>query len=197
MITKFSASSISGKLFYRSMLAGNEAFSDESDFLIQEQVLTSTASTITFSSIPQTYKHLQLRVTARSDNAAEFTSLTLRCNGVSTASYSYHELYGVGSGTPTSTGNSAATAYSWGWQSGANAPAGVFSGSIMDILDYSNTTTNKTMRTLNGMYGSSFYRTYFTSGVFLSTAAISSLTIATGSGSFQIGSRFSLYGSLG
>ena len=160
--------------------------------LISTTVLSTATASVSFSSIPSTYKHLQIRVAARADNSAEYGALYLRCNGVSTASYSYHELYGTGSGV-TSTGNSASTDYPIGWNAGANAPTGTFSSSVVDILDYASTTKNKTMRTLNGMRSSSWYRVYLTSGLFINTSALSSISI-TGNGNFVTGSRFSLYG---
>lgn len=69
-ITKLTNSGIAtgGVLKYDSMLAGNPAY-DPGDFLaIATTTLGSDTSTVTFSSIPQTYKHLVIRAYAKPTN---------------------------------------------------------------------------------------------------------------------------------
>jgi len=164
--------------------------------LISTQVLASTATTVTFSSIPQGFKHLQLRVTSRTSAAATDT-ISMRFNGVSTASYSYHQLYGQGTSV-VSTGGASQTSLAPGDTAGSNAAASIFGALVCDILDYTNTSKNPVFRSLNGSVGGgagNYVELY--SGGYMSAAAVSSIVLSSlAAASFQIGSRFSLYGVL-
>jgi hypothetical protein len=149
---------------------------------------TGSSGVITFSSIPSTYKHLQLRWTSKTNSSD--TQLLLTFNSLT--SYAYHQLIGTGSTVTSSAGTSAANILLNGGTEDNNA-ANIFAAGVMDILDYANTTTNKTVRALQGRNYNN--RIILTSGVSLSTNAISSITFTTGSGgSYTTASRFSLYG---
>jgi hypothetical protein len=60
---------------------------------------TGSSATITFSSIPSTYQHLQIRGIARATSGGETEPIDLRLyfNGLTTGIYSSHALYGNGS----------------------------------------------------------------------------------------------------
>lgn len=180
---------------YVSFLAGNAAYIPGSDFLIEENILASGVASVTFSSIPQTYKHLQVRISARSNDAAGNDGLSFRFNGT-TSGYVRHALYGSG----TAVGSFSATAQDYlvaGTLTGNGFASNGFGSTIVDILDYSSTVKNKTTRSLTGLAGGTDY-VYAISGLYASTTAISSLTINPFNGSqFMTGSRFSLYGSNG
>jgi hypothetical protein len=161
-----------------------------------EQIATSIADgssqSVTFSSIPSTYKHLQLRITANANLATRYHLVTL--NGT-TSTYKNHILYGNGSsvlsdaGTPV-IGNTTAFTTLNDVPSNTNQ----FGATIMDILDYSNTNKNKTSRTLHGA-ASAANQVGLTSGLWVNTAVVSSLTITcSGGGYYTNGSRFTLYG---
>ena len=78
---------------------------------------------------------------------------------------------------------------------GAPALANTFGVAIIDILDYANTDKYKVTRSLNGQdQNTTSSRIGFTSGLWLNTAAITSLTLAPDSGSFTQYSSFALYG---
>lgn len=147
-------------------------------------------STITFNSIPGTYQHLQIRYLSRNDTAAYF--VRFQFNGVtSTASYVSHLLQGSGS--------AAASAAEVGTNSGILAPrssttANIFTGGIVDILDYANTNKNKTVRSLGGVDLNGSGQVEFMSGAFLSTNAITSITAGAIGGNFTQHSHFALYG---
>jgi hypothetical protein len=148
-------------------------------------------SSITFSNIPQGYKHLQIRVLSRSSTAGTQVFLYPQYNGDTGNNYTIHYLQGSGSSaaatayTPTA-GNFAMDTPA------ASANANVFGGSVIDILDYTNTSKYKTMRSLTGYdnNGSGFID--FMSGLWLNTAPITSITIS--GGTIAQYSRFSLYG---
>jgi hypothetical protein len=148
------------------------------------------ASTLTFSSIPQTYKHLQLRLIAR--NSADNISLRMTFNGDSSSIYTLHELYGDGASALGAAQTSIAF-YPCSLAGPASA-TGVFAASITDILDYTNTNKYKTMRTLTGYDGNGSGYVELTSGVWRSSSAISSLTIVPNAGTIAQYSHFALYG---
>ena len=109
---------------------------------IATTTLSVAASSVTFSSIPQTYSHLHLRVSIRNTSASadSFSLLTLN----STASYT-HYLLGTGSSTVSgSNANSIFSAMGWGTNNSWNAAN--FSANIIDILDYANTNKFKTVK---------------------------------------------------
>lgn len=163
--------------------------------LISTQVLGTAAASVTFSSIDTTsYKHLQVRYTARSTVSGDVASLGMRFNGVTSSSYSWHRLQGAGSGVAS---------YGAGTQSymlmpatgAATAPTNVFGSVVVDILDYASTTKNKTIRALGGVNASTYNTVELLSGAYLATTAITSLTLVElNASTIGAGSRFSLYG---
>lgn len=162
--------------------------------LISTTILSTTSTSVTFSSIPATYKHLQIRATTRTDRSGiHVASVIASCNSDMSSNYSYHQLYGTGSavgsyGLANTTGYIAtATA--------ATQTGSVFTSLISTLLDYANTTNYKTFRTLHGFTGSAGHNIELSSTNWRNTAAVSTLTLTAGSGSnFIAGSRFSLYG---
>jgi hypothetical protein len=165
----------------RSMLVGNPAFQPGSFESIATANGTGSSSTITFSSIPSTYKHLQIRGIVK--NASTFTgdaSFTVTFNGVGGTSYAWHQLRGNGSAAAVSSGASQSSMVSFYTSVSSNAAYanrhGVF---IMDIHDYASTTKNKTMRLFAGVDTNGAKTDYvsLSSGLFVNTAAISSITI--------------------
>jgi hypothetical protein len=153
------------------------------------------ANSITFSSIPSTYKHLQIRATARSNEAAgQSEQLRMRFNGVSTTSYTIHRLSGDG----TSVIAEAFASQTFTQTLDAvrnNEPANVFGVGIIDIHDYTSTTKNKTVRTFNGYDTNTSGKVRLSSGLFVNTAAIDSITLFMAAGpTFINGTSFALYG---
>ena len=101
---------------------------------------------IDFTNIPQTYSHLQIRgfyKTNRDGDSAMYT----RLNNDTTNNYSYHSTYGDG-GSTGSFGGGILNTGSWG--NVGPAAANVFATMIMDILDYSSSAKNTTVRVLHG-----------------------------------------------
>ena len=141
------------------------------------------SSSISFSSIPSTYKHLQLRCFIKASGAV---NPLVRFNGDSSSSYYWHGLYGTGSAAGANTGGGYGSdlilAYSdnqWG-------------GVISDILDYTNTNKNTTIRNLGGCDTNGGGQIALNSGFWNNTAAVSSISL-TGT-TFAEYSSFALYG---
>lgn len=154
------------------------------------------AADITFSSIPGTYTHLQIRGIARSNESGNSAdSLRMIFNSDTNANYSRHRLYGYDSvvyaGAGANTTYIQCLDYPY---SGATANA--FGAGIIDILDYANTNKYKTIRSLAGdeMNAAVSSALSFYSGSWRNTSAISTIKITTGSGSFAQYSHFALYG---
>jgi hypothetical protein len=142
------------------------------------------ASTASFSSIPATYQHLQIRILAKTGDAGAFGSASMTINGA--AGEQRHEVYGTGSATGSGSNASSFLAYV-----GGTAQFGV---AIVDILDYADTNKTKTIRGLGGVDNNGSGIAAFTSGLETSTTAISSLTFTANSGNFAQYSSFALYG---
>lgn len=165
---------------------------------ISTTTLSGTQASVTFSSIPSTYKHLRIHMTMRSDRAgAENEILFVRFNGNTGSNYASHFIrsnsdYGVTVGSYTS------ETYMRGEQYPATGDtANAFGVAIIDVTDYANTTNNKTQRILSGKKALSTAQDAVSlrSGLWLSTSAISSITLGNQLGSnFVSGSRFTLYG---
>jgi hypothetical protein len=140
-----------------------------------------TAS-IDFSSIPNRFQHLHLRLLSRTtqSSGSAYSNILLRLNGDSGANYSLHYLQGDG-GTVYAGGAVSATSPA---VYGANAlsTSNVFAYNIIDILDYASTSKNKTMRIFQGYEnnaGSGFNAGFpgVTSGAWFNTAAVSSIAL--------------------
>jgi len=197
-ITKMSKVGFTSTSYLKSdsFLVGNAAFNPPAYESIQTEILTGTQATITFSSIPQTFKHLQLRVLSKSSyTGANTDSYKFRFNGDNGSNYAFHNLEGLGSGTPSAAG-SASQNFAYGsYISATSSNADMFNGMVYDILDYTSTTKNKTTRYLSGAdFNGSGFISFGSQLWFATPAAITSMTIVCASGSFVQYSSFALYG---
>jgi hypothetical protein len=162
--------------------------------LISSTILATATASIVFdvSSLGSTYKHLQLRYTARNTNSTSEYSSFLRLNADSGSNYTFHQLGGQGSSV-YSTGAGNTTSLPMTNLPGSTYAANAFNAGVLDLLDAFSTTKNKTSRNLGGYVGSPNNITVF-SGVWRNTAATTSLTCSPEVGTYAIGTRFSLYG---
>ena len=163
--------------------------------LLETQVLTSSASSVTFTGLGSytDYKHLQIRALGRSSDSYGAVSGWIILNGDTTSGvYGAHYLAGYGSSV-TSNGWTSNKADLYGWF-GATNTANAFTALITDIYDFSSTTKKTTMRTLTGAEGSSFDNIELRSHSYNSTDAITSIQLVVSASNFVAGSRFSLYG---
>jgi hypothetical protein len=110
------------------------------------------ASYVEFTSIPQTYKHLQIRAMIRGATADTAGQSWIRVNGITTSDYAWHGFYGTGvsSGTENSAFASKDAIYSAFRHPANNAATGLFGAGVCDILDYNSSTKFKTVRTFSG-----------------------------------------------
>lgn len=148
---------------------------------------------VDFQSIPSTYTHLQLRGITKNTNASTtISSGTLRFNNDTGANYAYHYLNGSGTSAGAGAGSSQTSSFAI-TDIGANATS-VFSGFVLDILDYKNTNKYKTFRSLSAVdnNGSGFVQ-YF-SGLWTSATAINRVTFLPGANDFGQYTTIALYG---
>lgn len=155
---------------------------------------SGTASTITFSSIPNTYKHLQIRFTGRMAYSNTGLGLQMQFNGDTGSNYYWHALEGGYGSVYAAESGAGSTVLRPGWILGATADANAFTPAIVDILDYASSSKNKTIRSFTGIATTApAPRVTLQSGVWFNTTAVSSISFST-AGNFVTGSRFSLYG---
>jgi len=179
------ASQISGHLF-----APSGAYDS-----IATTTLSSTTGTITFSSIPATYTHLQIRIMSRSTRSQTGDYIAMQFNADTGSNYAYHGITGDGSAA-SAFGLASQTFMDIERAAAATATASVFGVSVIDILDYANTNKYKTMRCLGGFDNNGSGEIYLTSGLWQNSNAITSITLKAQSGtsSFVQYSSFALYG---
>ena len=164
-------------------------------FPIASTTVTGSSAQITFSSIPQTFTHLQVRITGRDASATLTNSAFVQYNGYGSTYPYYHNLTGNGTAAASNSGQTVLIPLPN--FPGANATANIVGSIILDILDYTNTNKNKTARAIGGcdLNGSGIVS--LTSGFLDSTSAITSLTFGgafTSPYALATGSRIDLYG---
>lgn len=152
----------------------------------------STTGTYTFSSIPSTYKHLELRISALGSASS---SLRLRFNGdTNTANYFSHGM--VSPGTSYIGFNNSGVSYM-----DINSSQGLRTNTpfvyIVKILDYTSTSKNKTIESFSGINTNSTQgntEVGIRSGLYVSLSALSSITVFASSGNLNTGTSIALYG---
>jgi hypothetical protein len=152
------------------------------------------ANAVIFNDIPQTYKHLQVRLTCALTAAVYDADIVMQFNGDYANSYSKHRIYGSGSsvGVDSGTPNFMQIARSGG-------AASVFGAAIIDILDYTNTNKTKVVRSFFGQDSNGSGYMMISSGLWNNTSPVTSIRInePNFTGSFAQHTRISLYGMKG
>jgi hypothetical protein len=154
-----------------------------------------SSSSVTFSSIPQTYTHLQIRYIAKTTRAFYQEALYVRINGTSSSNYATHYLYGdtgsIYSGASTATNIIFAPS-----MTGATNTS-IYGAGVIDVLDYTSTNKYKTVRSIGGYDDNAagpnppvgIYSGFLTNDL----TAVTSITVV-GNGALDTGSTFALYG---
>lgn len=165
--------------------------------LLETQVLTSSASSVSFTGLGSytDYKHLQLRMTLRSTWTLGSQSLNVygKFNSSTTSNYSWHDLNGEGSSVSSNAGTGQEYFRIKTVASQGDADSGAFGAVILDILDFSNTNKNTTIRALAGVNATDNWIS-LNSGLWQTTSAVTSISFELGAGNIDTGSRLSLYG---
>lgn len=155
--------------------------------LISETVLGSAQASVTFSSIPQTYKDLVLE--AVHTDSSVLQGVLLRLNGDTGTNYSRTIVYGTGTSAASfRASNANAITVS------TNATTEAYT-TFIHLMSYANTNINKTILYRNGAAGRD---TTAGVGLWRSTSAITStVLLGDAAGNFATGSTFRLWGVVG
>jgi hypothetical protein len=159
---------------------------------IATYTVAASETSISFNSIASTYKSLQIRYLAKRNDALNTSTCAIQFNSDTSANYVYHELNGNGT-TVAASASTAKTNIASQYVTGTT-PTSTMGVGIIDILDYASTTKNKTVRSISGgdVNGTGGI-VVLGSGLWLSTSAITSITLLVGS-NWVNGSTFALYG---
>lgn len=196
MITRAKLSSVvQGLPKYRSMLAGNAAY--EPPVYAYESIssysISSATASVTFSSIPSTYKHLEIHVLGKTTQAG-LTAIYTTFNSDTSANYSYARLEFAP--TASSSQSSGATNMFWPFYPGSTHSSDQFGQGIYHIIDYASTVKRKSVLSYTNMGNpTSSDRAHYVINEWKSTSAISSMTLTMNN--FEVGSMISLYGIMG
>ena len=154
---------------------------------IATTTLGSNQGTVTFSSIPQTYTDLIL-IGSTQDTRSNGNDFDIYFNNDLTSNYSQTNL--VGNGSSATSSRSSQEIINLGPNVGSNQ--GYYNAIIAHIMNYTNTTTYKTVLSRGNHPGSA---TVATVGMWRSTSAITRIDAFPGyTYSFTTGSTFTLYG---
>lgn len=180
--------------FSRSTQVGNSIILPGDYESIATTTLSTSASSVTFSSIPTGFTHLQIRCSIKGSNI--YGSMRVGNGSVDGgANYARHVF--SGNGSTTAAYSAASTSYMrffGSYSDSANSAAPYVA--VIDLLDYGNTSKYKTMRSLWGDDGNGAGEVGLYSGLWMSTSAINAITLYGSDGSTSFGqySHFALYG---
>jgi hypothetical protein len=157
-------------------------------------------STISFTSIPSTYKHLQVRIFGQTNRTVfGIDNINLILNSDSGSNYAWHLITGDGA-NPNAAGAASQTSFLNLSGTNGTTAGNSFSATIIDLLDYANTSKYKTGRVLsgvdiNGTLSGLGGRVGLFSGLWMNTNAITRLDFTPNTGTlFTQYSSFALYG---
>lgn len=162
-----------------------------SSFYSIATVTPTSGSTVSFTSIPGTYKSLQIRFSYL--GSAGGGNILSRFNSDTAANYSQHRLWGNGSSAQASGTANTASCYAGdvAYGGGTTQPC----TGILNILDYAAGTKYATTSFISGNDSNGGGSITLGSGSWRNTAAITSITLTLSGDTFSSsGSTFALYG---
>ena len=149
---------------------------------------TGSSGTITFSSIPSTYQHLQIRYNVLNSAGSGF--LRFQINSDTGTNYARHRIDADGSAVAAA--GIGSDTYGWASLSTLNTTSPYVG--ILDFLDYKSTTKNKTVRGFWGTDANGSGLLGLSSTLWLNTNAITSISIFYTANNFTTSSTIALYG---
>jgi hypothetical protein len=174
---------------------GWASFADSGSFQsISSAVGTGSSNLIEFTSIPSTFKHLQVRMNALSTSGS---TMSLRFNNDSSSSYNFSWLQATGDNNVSAAGD--------GQQGQVPLRGCVTNGSfpainILEIANYTSTSIYKVFTCISGFNngtGNGGYSMVVQTGAWASFNAISSIQLYTGAGNWTTNTTAALYGVMG
>lgn len=146
------------------------------------------ASNVEFLAIPQTYKHLQIRILSFASTAD--TDIQIQFNSDTASNYAWHRFASLQSSVYADAG----LTQSFGIIGRGGSGTNMFGIAICDILDYNNTNKLKTTRSVFGRNSNGTGNVWVGSSLWRSTNAITSIKVYPNAGTFSQNTRVSLYG---
>jgi len=150
------------------------------------------SSSISFTSILQTFTDLHLVISTRASAASD--SIGLRFNSDTGSNYTYRYL--LGNGTTASSGNGTTTSTLGGRQPESTFTANTFGSVSFYIPNYTGATYKSVSTDAVSENNATTAMAQLTASIWSNTAAITSITIIPGSGNFVEYSTATLYGVL-
>ena len=154
-------------------------------------ISSGNQASIDFTSIPSTYKHLQIRCLVKSTRNLYVSGLYFRINGDTGSNYAYQVIYG--DDTTGSYSSASATLANAATITG-DTQASTFGAAIIDIYDYANTSKRKTIRSQGGTVTDNVGEANYIANLWNSTSTISSINMFVEGGNIMQYSHFALYG---
>lgn len=154
---------------------------------------TGSSGNITFSSIPGTYQHLQIRLIGRDGAGTGTSNFGIQINSDTGSNYTRHNLRGNGS-SATAGGSTSTSSISASLLPLSNQTANIMGVSIVDIHDYASTSKYKTVRVFGGVDLNGSGTVELDSGLWMSTSAITSITLIPGWTTWTTNTTIALYG---
>jgi hypothetical protein len=153
-----------------------------------------TGAGVNISGIPQSFNHLQLRLFMRSTAAATTAIASLQFNSdVVTNNYNSHFLQGDGASASSGV-QGTSTFITFPAVPAASTATGIFGAIILDVLDYTSTSKNKTVRMLGSYDSNGSGLAVMKSGLWFKTPeAINTINLGITTG-WAANSRWDLYG---
>lgn len=154
---------------------------------------TGSSQNITFSSIPSTYQHLQIRGVFRTDRAAGTEDIRIRFNSDSGTNYSNHFITSTGASVALNSDVSSSQ-MNLGRTTAATTATNIIASYVIDIYDYTSTSKYKTFRAFGGYDYNSGGNVYLSSGLWMSSSALTSITFNLFYGNWTSQTQIGLYG---
>ena len=162
---------------------------------IATQYLEADAASVTFSSIPATYEHLQVRASDRAAGVSTGQAFYIEFNGLAGTSYSSFIWRGHTTTYNPDPLTSQPYIKIYDGTLGSSTDASEYATIIMDVLDYTNTNKNTSVLLFGGQsISNTNRRVFWGSGLWDDTAAITQIKFTPSNGNMRRGSEFTLYG---
>ena len=150
---------------------------------------TGSAASLSLTSIPSTYQHLQIRGTVLT--TAGGAGLTMNFNSDSGSNYASHRLLGTGATPVVGAQTSLTYLQYFGFTQGTSSTNPT--NFVIDILDYASTSKYKTIRILLGQDANGSGEVGIYSGLWMSTSALNRIDFGSGQ-YYTTTTSFALYG---
>jgi hypothetical protein len=160
---------------------------------IATQTLGSTAATVTFSSIPSTYTDLVLVTNYIATSLGNTVNMTFNSDTASNYSRTYIGAWAAPTASSGTTRFTSRNNISCFWQVGA-ASTTTPNPMIYNIMNYSNTTTYKTVLSRFNTMAATLSEVSAEIGLWRTNSAINRIDLTSSATTFAIGSTFTLYG---